>query len=137
MPARDGLAITAGSEETMMIERQAGPGVHPRLPLAPPPGPMFNELLAEDETWTTASGHVIACDDMTTDHLWNVLGYCRWHIPEILGYAGVPDGIDPYRWLSEQPVIDRMITVLISRGQVTSADDAWLQLRAEGKVPWE
>jgi len=107
-----------------------------RHPNAGRPGPHFLRSLRNSE-WTTALGISLPIYDMSTAHLWNVLGYLRWYAPEIV--AQVPDaaGLSRHEVITSQPIWASICAELVARGEIEHRGDALPHLLSGGETPWE
>jgi hypothetical protein len=107
-----------------------------RHPNAARPGPGFIRSLHDSE-WTTAGGKRMAIPDMTTAHLWNVLGYLRWYAPQVA--EQVPDraGLSLIEVVTSTPIWASICTELMARGEISRRKDALPRLRAGGETEWE
>jgi hypothetical protein len=107
-----------------------------RHPNAARPGPGFLRHLHDSE-WTVANGTRVAVPDMTTTHLWNVLGYLRWYAPQVAEQIPDRDGLGILESVTSTPIWASICTELIERGEIGRREDALAHLRAGGETAWE
>jgi hypothetical protein len=101
------------------------------------------QRLEWSDRWMSADGVVRPIREMTTDHLWNVLGYLRWFAPVLAGTPGStsipPTVLRP--WLLARPIWISIARDLYRRGEVPSffesAELVLRRLEQAGQVPWE
>ena len=107
-----------------------------RPPKAGQPGYWFIRSLHDSE-WTTADGVRMAIPEMTTAHLWNVLGYLRWYAPQVAVQVPDRDSLSNLEVISSQPIWASICTELIERGEINRREEALARLLAGGETPWE
>ncbi|MFO1538898.1 MAG: hypothetical protein ACKOTZ_00375 [Chloroflexota bacterium] len=108
-----------------------------REPAAPPPGPGFIRALEDPFTWCSADGVRRRIEEMTTEHLWNLLGYCRYHAPALIAFAGLAPDPEPSAVLAPRPTLRAVTVELAARDEAGDIDAALAILRAGGRFPWE
>ncbi len=107
-----------------------------RSPRVGPPGPGFF-LRLRKSNWTDADRTVWAIHEMTTAHLWAVLGYVRWYTPEIAIEITDFGVLKPKTLITRQPVWLSIAGELVSRGEIKNRAAAWSKLQEAGDTPWE
>jgi len=106
-------------------------------PVAPGPGPGILASLRSG-FWTTSNGRKLAFSEMTTDHLWNALGWLRWYAPEVAAY--LPDNgafDDPAEAVAAEPAWSAIGNELSDRAELVCWYEALSVMRNQGEVPWE
>jgi bifunctional DNA-binding transcriptional regulator/antitoxin component of YhaV-PrlF toxin-antitoxin module len=100
---------------------------HPYLPLAGPPDDHMAERVTWPDRWMSADGVVRPLGEMTTDHLWAVLGYLRWYGPELLTKPSAPVALDPSalrQGLVDLPIWGAIAIELRRRGEISRSGSA-------------
>ena len=107
-----------------------------RPPVASPPGNHFLPWLRNSD-WKSSSGKTFAIGEMSTEHLWNVLGYLRWHAEDLMAIVPDCEGMTPDEMISAQPIWHAIARELVARKELSAKEDLWSVLRSAGEVPWE
>jgi len=107
-----------------------------RPPVASPPGSHFLPWLRNSD-WRSSSGKIFAIPEMSTEHLWNVLGYLRWHAEDLLPIVPDAESMTPDEMISAQPIWHAIARELVARKELPTKEDLWPILRSAGEVPWE
>jgi hypothetical protein len=109
----------------------------PLAPVLSDPDAFLHLRLQVDDAWLGEAGEWRQIREESNPGLWSILGYLRWHAPELM--ARDPDAkalgaADAY--LASRPLVAAIDAELARRGEIVPGT-ALLVLRAVGLAPWD
>lgn len=109
----------------------------PNPPVLAAPDRFLPARLLLDDAWLSPAGAWRPIGDVPTAGLWSILGYLRWHAPELRALDPDGDGqAGPDAFLGSRPLVRAIDAELARRGEIDPGE-ALVTLGGVGPAPWE